>query len=165
MEDSIINLLFTEDLVTCVLTYRGFGWKSEMEIYNLRSEIQKSPFKSEVAEAVLYIWEKCNTTISGCYRDLKEMSALEKNRFGYYAMKSAHLYFDDGYSPGSFLGYCTMLIGVGYLNMDSKGVLECVCEILALVLTAFQLTGEFDIHGGWDGLLQVSETFLENVEK
>ncbi|GFW06860.1 uncharacterized protein TNCV_3289591 [Trichonephila clavipes] len=165
MEDSIINLLFTEDLVRCVLTYRGLGWNSELELYKLRSEIQKSPFKSEVAEAVIYIWEKCDIPICGCYRELKEMSALERNQFGYYALKSAHLYFENGYSHGAFLGYCTILIGVGYLNITSKGVLECVCEILALVLTAYQMTGEFDRYCGWDGLLRVSKTFLESVEK
>ncbi|GFS30628.1 uncharacterized protein TNIN_355421 [Trichonephila inaurata madagascariensis] len=177
MEDSISNLLFTEDLVRCVLTERGIAWHSEMGIHHLRSEIQKSPFKSEVAKAVLEIWEKCFTDVWNCYLDLKEMSALKRNQFGYYAMKSAYLYFENGYSHGSFLGYCTMLIGVGYysthsewstaqqVNTNSKGVLECVCEILALVLTAVQLIGEFDRHGGWDGLLEVSKTFLENVEE
>ncbi|GFQ67794.1 uncharacterized protein TNCT_267481 [Trichonephila clavata] len=165
MEDSIINLLFTEDLVRWVLTYREFAWQSEMELDIIKSEIQKSPFKREVAVAVFYTWEKCFTDIRDCYRDLKEISALEKNRFGYYAVKSANLYFVNGYSPGSFLGYCTLLIGLGFFNSDSKGVLECVCEILALVLTAYQLNGEFGRHGGWDGLLQVSETFLENVDK
>ncbi|GFW06862.1 uncharacterized protein TNCV_3289611 [Trichonephila clavipes] len=177
MEDSIINLLFTEDLVSYVVTDRGIAWHSEMGLHNLRSEIQKSPFKSEVSLAIFHIWEKCYADIWGCYLDLKEMAALERNQFGYYAMKSVHLYFENGYSHGAFLGYCAMLIGVGYNNavsewsttkqvsINSKEVLQCVCEILSLVLTAVQLIGEFERQGGWDGLLQLSQNLLKTVEE
>lgn len=162
MEDSIVNLLFTEDLVKFILKHHGIDWNSEIGLENFRNENRKSPFQNEMALGVVFIWEKCNIHIVDCFKELQAIPVLERKQFGYYALKAAHLYFENGYSHGSFLGYCAMLIGVvyNYHPLPSNDIPGCASEILALVLTAFQLTGEFNRCGGWDGLFQVSKRLL-----
>ncbi|GFS75803.1 uncharacterized protein NPIL_344741 [Nephila pilipes] len=163
MEDSMVNMLFAADLVGYILKHKNLEWESTNQIQDFRGELKESPFKNEIGLAIVLIIESNSSQIEQCYKNLQDDKIQYKEEFGRCALEAAHLYFEDGYSPGSFLGYCAMIVGVTALFncYPSNRIPDCASEILALVLTSHQLTGEFNKHGGWNGLFNISKAFCE----
>ncbi|GFW06857.1 uncharacterized protein TNCV_3289561 [Trichonephila clavipes] len=167
MEDSLVNMLFAEDVIRSSMVIRHIDWVPENEIRFLRDELKESPFKPEYGIAITFITENVITDILQCYRNLQNKNVTERSEFGRYAVDAAHLYFEDGYSPEAYLGYCALMAGLVHLyySFPPNGIPECACEVLALVLTAHQLTGEFNKYGGWEGLSTIAKALYETARQ
>ncbi|GFS30632.1 uncharacterized protein TNIN_355441 [Trichonephila inaurata madagascariensis] len=156
-------MLFAEDVIRSYLVIRRIDWVPENEIQFLRDELKESPFKHEFGIAIAFIMESLETDVRQCHWNLQNKGVDERNEFGRYAVDAAHIYFEDGYSPEAYLGYCALMAGLAFsfYSFPPNGIPECACEVLALVLTAHQLTGEFNKYGGWEGLSTLAKAFSE----
>lgn len=167
MEDSLVNMLFAEDVIRYVLKCKNIQWFPENEIQIFRDEINLSPFRIEIGKAIIYIMENNSSYIEQCYKNLQQDFIDDRKEFGYHALEAAPLYFEDGYSPESYLAYCALLAGMAF-HFDcypSNGIPDCACELLALVLTSHQLTGEFNKYGGWEGIVIISNALCEKASE
>ncbi|CAL1281238.1 unnamed protein product [Larinioides sclopetarius] len=160
MDDYLVNLSFAGNLLKYLFRKLHFPWKNPY-IYIFGKDCPKSRFDENIGDAVNTIWKKNAEDFEACYIELKKKGVKDKEAFSKYAMNAADSYFSKGYSPGSFLGYCAIVLGVAtfYYEFPQNGVPETSVEVIALVLFAHQLTGQFYKHDGWDGLTKTSLLF------
>ncbi|GFQ67789.1 uncharacterized protein TNCT_267461 [Trichonephila clavata] len=146
---------------------RRIDWVPENETQFLRDELGESPFKHEFGIAIAFITENVIEDIKQCCMNLRSMAVAERDEFGRYVVDAAHLYFEDGYSPEAYLGYCGLIAGLAlfFYSFSPNGIPECACEVLALVLTSHQLTGEFYKYGGWEGLFTIAKSLCERAKQ
>ncbi|GBM03477.1 hypothetical protein AVEN_95380-1 [Araneus ventricosus] len=129
--------------------------------YIFGEDCPKSQFDADIGKAVFTIWKKNEEDFETCYIELRKGGINDKEAFSKCAVSAADSYFSKGYGPGSFLGYCAIVLGVAtfYYEYPPNGVPETAVEVIALVLFAHQLTGQFYKHDGWDGLRKTSRLF------
>ncbi|KAF8787081.1 hypothetical protein HNY73_008712 [Argiope bruennichi] len=176
MDDYLRNTLFASELLEFLFQQISIPWEAPHA--SILEDDLYTTFDNEIAVAVYTIWTKNFRDVLDCYyeldkkdKDIKENEAVQKYeedasykkayRFGHYAISAADSYFSKGYSPGSFLGYCAIVLGVAtyYFRYPSNQVPEMAAEVVALVLLAHQLTGQFYKHNGWEGLHEISYLF------
>ncbi|GIY05317.1 uncharacterized protein CEXT_98721 [Caerostris extrusa] len=160
------NQLFCEDLVIEILKSIGRTWEPEQGLTIIRNELDSSTFEKQIGKAVFLLIQKFVDDVNYCYEELLSIEAMESaEAFAKYAIKAALLYFPEGYTHASFLSYCAIVIGVAVMDVTLPGkyTLDRAAQVIALVLSSYQLSGQFWKVGGWYGIQQASAFLVERM--
>ncbi|GIY70569.1 uncharacterized protein CDAR_83351 [Caerostris darwini] len=164
--DYLRNQLFCEDLMIEVLKSVGRTWEPEQGLTQIRSELDSSPFEKQIGKAVFLLIKKFVDDVNDRYQEFLSIGAMESDEiFAKYAIREALLYFDKGYTHASFLSYCAIVIGVAVMDVTLPGkyTLDRAAQVIALVLSSHQLSGQFWKVGGWYGIQQSSAVLVEKM--
>lgn len=163
MADGIFfAMTFAEQLMQLIYLNEDISWQPEESMHRIFPEYinrDKTLDILKVVTAIEVILERNSEDIAGCHADLVENEAVTRSGFGYYAIKAIPAYFPYGYCPERMLAFLAMVSGVCRMcfQKDSDNeVLDSAAQVIGMVVTAYTLTGEFDLNA-FDEFVKVAE--------